>query len=93
LFQGPANAKKAQLVCATHDVTLLDPERFRRDQVWFCEKDEAGATKLFSLAEFDPADVRPTTKFGRQYMLGLFGAVPRLANFQDAAAHVLTDAK
>jgi energy-coupling factor transporter ATP-binding protein EcfA2 len=93
LFQGPANAKKAQPVCATHDVTLLDPERFRRDQVWFCEKDEAGATKLFSLAEFDPADVRPTTKFGRQYMLGLFGAVPRLANFQDAAAHVLTDAK
>ena len=91
LFHSPANAKNAQLICATHDVTLLDPERFRRDQVWFCEKDETGATDLYSLAEFDPADVRSTTKFGRQYMLGLFGAVPRLANFQETAVRALAD--
>ena len=88
LFQGPANPHNAQLICATHDVTLMEPERFRRDQIWFCEKDETGASSLYSLAEFEPKDVRPSTRFSRQYMLGLFGAVPHLTHFQDAATHV-----
>jgi AAA15 family ATPase/GTPase len=87
LFHSPVNRRNAQLVCATHDVTLLDPERFRRDQVWFCEKDATGATDLFTLADIDSNLVRPTSKFSRQYMLGLFGAVPQLAHFQEAAAH------
>ncbi len=87
LFHSPVNRKGAQLVCATHDVTLLDSERFRRDQVWFCEKDRTGATDLFTLADIDSNLVRPNSKFSRQYMLGLFGAVPQLANFQQAAAH------
>jgi len=87
LFHSPANRKNAQLICATHDVTLLEPERFRRDQIWFCEKDEAGATDLFSLADIDSNLVRPTSKFSRQYMLGLFGAVPQITHFEDAAIH------
>ncbi|MCC5808485.1 MAG: ATP-binding protein [Opitutales bacterium] len=91
LFHSPVNERNAQLVCATHDVTLLDPERFRRDQVWFCEKGSDGATSLFSLAEFDPQKVRSTTKFSRQYMLGLFGAVPKLAHFQEAAAYAVKE--
>ena len=91
LFHSPVNAKNAQLVCATHDVTLLEPDRFRRDQIWFCEKDETGATDLFCLADFDSSQVRPTSKFSRQYMLGLFGAVPQLAHFQEAAYDATTE--
>lgn len=85
LFHSPVNHKNAQLIFAAHDVTLLDPERFRRDQIWFTEKNKQGATDLYSLAEFDPQDVRADTKFSRQYLLGLFGAIPQLAHFQDAA--------
>lgn len=85
LFHSPVNHKNAQLIFAAHDVTLLDPERFRRDQIWFTEKNKQGATDLYSLAEFDPQDVRADTKFSRQYLLGLFGAVPQLAHFQEAA--------
>lgn len=91
LFQSPVNDKNAQLICATHDVTLLEPERFRRDQVWFCEKGQDGATNLYSLSEFDPQKVRSTTRFSRQYMLGLFGAIPKLAHFQEAAAHAVKE--
>jgi len=80
-FHSAENKKNAQLICASHDITLLEPERFRRDQIWFCEKDEKEATELYSLAEFDPQDVRATTKFSRQYLKGLFGAVPKLAQF------------
>ena len=85
LFHSPVNHKNAQLIFAAHDVTLLDSERFRRDQIWFTEKNKQGATNLYSLAEFDPQDVRSDTKFARQYLLGLFGAIPQLAHFQDAA--------
>jgi AAA15 family ATPase/GTPase len=86
LFHSPANPRGAQLVCATHDVSLLDSERFRRDQIWFCEKDKTGATSLYSLADFDPQKVRASTRFDRQYMLGLFGAVPKILHLQEAVA-------
>jgi len=87
LFHSPVNRKNAQLIFAAHDVTLLDSERFRRDQIWFTEKDAQGATDLFTLADFDPKDVRPDSKFSRQYLMGLFGAIPKLAQFQEAAEH------
>lgn len=85
LFHSPANRKNAQLIFATHDIPLLDSDRFRRDQIWFCEKDETGATELFTMADFDSSLVRFNSKFSRQYMMGIFGAVPHLAHFQDAA--------
>lgn len=84
LFHSPVNRKNAQLICVTHDVTLLTPERFRKEQVWFCEKDKTGATDLFSLSEMDSNLVRPTSKFSHQYILGLFGAIPKLTHFQEA---------
>jgi len=86
-FHSPLNPGQAQLIIATHDVLLMEPERIRRDQLWFTEKDDKGATQLYSLAEFDPQDVRPTTKFSRQYLLGLFGAVPRLALLKGDTVH------
>ena len=89
LFHSPANRQNAQLICATHEVSLLDPDRFRRDQVWFCEKDETGATDLYTLADIDPNVVRPNTKFSRQYMLGLYRAVPQLAKLHEAAVHLM----
>lgn len=89
LFHSPVNRRNAQLICATHEVSLLDPDRFRRDQVWFCGKDETGATDVYTLADIEPNVVRPNSKFSRQYMLGLYGAVPQLAKFREAAGHVL----
>jgi AAA15 family ATPase/GTPase len=78
-FHSPAHRCTAQLIVATHDVGLMDPEYLRRDQVWFCDKNPQGATSLYCLAEFDSKTVRPTTKFNKQYLLGLLGAVPKLS--------------
>ena len=78
LFLSSANQGNAQLIIATHDTHLMDPDLFRRDQIWFTQKDEFGATTLYSLAEFDPNQVRPTSKFNQQYLLGIFGAVPKI---------------
>ncbi len=73
LFHGDANPNNAQLVAATHDTNLLDRHLVRRDQIWFTEKDPRGATKLYSLAEFDLA---PEARYERDYLLGKYGAVP-----------------
>ncbi len=84
LFNSPANTKKAQLIFATHDEGLLDPKRIRRDQVWFVEKDDLGASRLYSLAEFK---VRKEARFAKEYLLGQFGAVPRVGDFEETLIH------
>jgi hypothetical protein len=80
LFNSSANRKNAQLVFATHDEGLLDPQRIRRDQVWFVEKNGMGASRLFCLNEIK--GVRKEAKFAKEYLLGQFGGVPRVGDLQ-----------
>ena len=76
LFQSPeANKKGAQLIFATHDTNLMSPTLMRRDQIWFAEKDQAGATKLFSLYDFEDRP-RSDSAFAKNYLAGRYGAVP-----------------
>jgi len=79
LFQSPnANKKGAQLIFATHDSTLMDPELFRRDQIWLVEKNQKGSSELFSLYDFDTKDrPRNTEAFQRNYLAGRYGGVPK----------------
>jgi uncharacterized protein len=77
---GKINRHNAQLIFNTHNTTLLDSDLFRRDQIWFAEKDQYGAAKLFSLADFK-SDVRKTENFERNYLLGKYGAVPIVEDF------------
>ena len=70
------NTKGAQLIFTTHDAMLLDLNFFRRDQIWFAEKnDETCATELFSLASFSP---RKGENVRKGYLQGRFGAIPFL---------------
>ncbi len=75
LFNSKAhNPNGAQLVFTSHNTNLLDLDIFRRDQIWFTEKDEhTAATDLFSLYDFS---VRKDTKVERSYLLGRYGAIP-----------------
>ncbi len=73
------NPQHAQLILTTHDTNLLDNRLFRRDQIWFTEKDRQGATQLYSLAEFK---VRNDEAFERNYIQGRYGAVPFLGDLR-----------
>jgi hypothetical protein len=74
LFNSPqTNPRNAQLVFATHDASLLSHRFFRRDQIWFTEKDQYGATDLYSLAELR---VRNDASFDKDYIAGKYGAIP-----------------
>lgn len=68
------NTKGAQLLFTTHEAMLLDLSFFRRDQIWFAEKNEKTcATELYSLASFSP---RKGENVRKGYLQGRFGAIP-----------------
>jgi len=80
LFNNPnTNQKNAQLIFATHDTNLLSSDLFRRDQIWFTEKDETEQTDLYSLIEFklpDGSKVRNDSNLEKNYIRGRYGAIP-----------------
>lgn len=74
MFSNPVlNAKNAQLIFTTHNPVLLDQELLRRDQFWFTEKDETGATHLYPLLNYSP---RKGEALMKGYLAGRYGAVP-----------------
>lgn len=77
LFHRPEiNTGGAQLIFTTHDTSLLDaPDLFRRDQIWFVEKDRDQASELVSLSEFSP---RKNEALERGYLMGRYGGIPFL---------------
>jgi hypothetical protein len=77
------NPKNAQLLFNTHDTNLLSSRLFRRDQVWFTEKNKFGEGKLYSLADFKSEDVRKNDPFEDNYIRGKYGAVPYLGYFDN----------
>ena len=71
------NKKGAQLIFNTHDTNLLSLNLFRRDQIWFTEKDyKKGATDLYPLDDFP---VRKTENIQKGYLNGRYGAIPVIA--------------
>ena len=80
------NKKKAQLIFTSHDLSTMNSEVFRRDEIWFAAKGNAQNSKLYSLAEFKNEkgeSVRKDVKFDKQYLEGKYGAVPYLRRIID----------
>ena len=68
------NRHGAQLVFSTHETAILSQDVFRRDQIWFCEKDEGLATSLYPLSDFKPR--QGVVNLERAYLSGRFGGLP-----------------
>ena len=87
MFHSPEiNKKGAQLIFATHDTNLLGCDCFRRDQIWFTEKDEKEQTDLYSLVEFrdpDGTKVRNDRNYEKDYIQGRYGAIPFIGDFSN----------
>ncbi len=69
----------AQLIYTTHDTTLMDKKFFRRDQIWFVQKDEYGCSELLALSDFK---VRSDASFEKDYLAGVYGGIPFLKEFE-----------
>ncbi|MEN4041426.1 MAG: AAA family ATPase [Anaerolineaceae bacterium] len=73
------NRRGAQLIFNTHDTTLMDGCLFRRDQIWFVEKDRQGCSHLYPLLDYSP---RKDEALAKGYLLGRYGAIPFLSEPQ-----------
>jgi uncharacterized protein len=71
------NPKHAQLIFATHDTHLLSHRFFRRDQIYFTEKDQSASTDLYSLADYKWDETQqPSENYKHDYFKGKYGAIP-----------------
>ncbi len=69
----------AQLIYTTHDTTLMDKKFFRRDQIWFVQKDEYGYSTLSALSDYK---IRADASFEKDYLAGVYGGIPFLKEFE-----------
>ncbi|MCP4995718.1 MAG: ATP-binding protein [Gammaproteobacteria bacterium] len=69
-----SNPHNAQLIFTTHETSILSQEIFRRDQIWFCERDENQSSQLYPLTDFSPR--KGAENLERGYLMGRYGAIP-----------------
>jgi len=80
------NKNKAQLIFTSHDLSTMNSDVFRRDEIWFVAKGKAQNSKLYSLVEFKTGNgeiVRSDAKYDKQYLEGKYGADPYLQRIID----------
>ena len=90
LFTNPEiNKKHAQLIFTSHDLSTMNSETFRRDEIWFIAKGDDLSSKMYSLVEFkrdDGSTERKDAKFSKRYLEGRYGADPylkRIINWEE----------
>lgn len=71
-FQQKTN-KNVQLIFTTHDISILNNQQFRRDEVAFVDINEYQESRLYTLADIK---VRSDASFSKDYLLGKYGAIP-----------------
>lgn len=71
---------KAQLIITTHQPILMDNQLFRKDEIWFVDKNMEGVSKLYSLDMFN---LRTDLKKSKSYLEGRYGALPVLQDIID----------
>lgn len=80
------NRHGAQLIFTSHDLSTMNSEVFRRDEIWFVAKGNNQNSKLYSLVEFKTGNgevVRKDAKYDKQYLEGKYGADPYLRKIID----------
>ena len=82
------NIGNGQLIYSTHDTVNLNKETFRRDEIWFAEKNKDGVSELYSLSDYKIEDeygntkkVRNDATYNKDYLTGRYGAIPVLEEF------------
>lgn len=78
LFMKAHDDVRMQLVFTTHEDTIMDQSLFRRDEIWFVERDIDNASKLYSLDRFKE---RYDKKLSKAYLEGRYGAIPVFSSF------------
>ena len=81
LFQSEVNNKNSQLIFTTHDISQMNKEQFRRDEIVLVDKNKQGVSKIYALSNLD---VRSDASFDKDYFKGKYGALPIIKEFYDS---------
>lgn len=74
----------SQIFAAVQDINLMSTDCFRRDQIWFVDKDgKTGGSNLYSLVEYKEKQRSLKDSYGQDYLNGAFGAIPLFENPED----------
>lgn len=77
LFHNNAiNKSNAQLIFTTHETEILNQEIFRRDQIWFCEKNRKFGSILVPLTDYQPR--KNVENLSKGYLSGRYGGIPAI---------------
>ena len=86
------NIGNGQLIYSTHDTVNLNKDTFRRDEIWFTEKNRDGVSEMYALSDYilDDEDgnnksgkkVRNDATYNKDYLTGRYGAIPVLEEFE-----------
>ncbi len=84
------NIGNGQLIYSTHDTVNLNKDTFRRDEIWFTEKNADGISELYALSDYILEDeenktskkVRNDATYNKDYLTGRYGAIPVLREFK-----------
>ena len=80
------NKHGGKLIFTSHDLSTMNNNVYRRDEIWFVAKGKGQNTKLYSLVEFKDDNgvlVRKDAKYDKQYLEGKYGADPYLQKIID----------
>lgn len=80
------NVGNGQLIYSTHDTVNLNKDTFRRDEIWFTEKNRDGVSEIYALSDYILEDkenktgkkVRNDATYNKDYLTGRYGAIPVL---------------
>ena len=83
------NIGNGQLIYSTHDTVNLNKDTFRRDEIWFTEKNRDGVSEIYALSDYILEDeenktgkkVRNDATYNKDYLTGRYGAIPVLEEF------------
>ncbi|EHK7402514.1 TPA: ATP-binding protein [Vibrio parahaemolyticus] len=77
------NVGSSQIILTCHDTNLLTSDLFRRDQIWFVEKNERHESEIYSLVEYKEHYTRKGNSYSRDYLQGKYGAIPLFSNLTE----------
>ena len=78
LFMNFHKGHKTQLLFTTHEASIMEQKLFRRDEIWFVERDGNNTSNVYSLDKFKE---RYDKTLSKAYLEGRYGAIPVFSNF------------
>ena len=79
LFMDAHKDERVQLIFTTHENNIMDKKLFRRDEIWFIERDKGNTSIIYSLDRFKE---RYDKKLSKAYLEGRYGAIPVFKQFE-----------